>query len=312
MPTFQRPRAAASASSRSRACSTTCSPGEQTKPAFVPKDEPETGTLIAPGTCPARSRRTGARRARSRRRRRRAPAGSAGRGDPRAAVQRDDALGRRRLRRRDRRGDEDELLHVAVRSALVRLALLADRRRPLAAHVAAAQRACDVTGIHLYVVAECGEPLERMEEILCALARGDREIGSRGVADEERVAGQHELRRRRRTSSAPAGGPACAARGSRPRRRRSRRRRRAARTGTRARRVSESRPAARARARTGRDPTRGRRACASRARARSTPQRLRRSGTARSRARGRRRPRRPRRCRRRGTRRSRGRRPRTA
>ena len=34
--------------------------------------------------------------------------------------------------------------------------------------------------------------LERMEEILGALARGDREVGSCRVADEERVAGQHE------------------------------------------------------------------------------------------------------------------------
>ena len=48
-------------------------------------------------------------------------------------------------------------------------------------------------GIHLDVVAECREPLERAEEILRAFARRDREIGPRCVADEERVAGQDEL-----------------------------------------------------------------------------------------------------------------------
>ena len=51
----------------------------------------------------------------------------------------------------------------------------------------------DVAGIHLDVVAERREPLERAEEILRAFARRDREVGSSRVADEERVARQHEF-----------------------------------------------------------------------------------------------------------------------
>ena len=47
--------------------------------------------------------------------------------------------------------------------------------------------------VHLDVVAERREPLERAEEVLRAFARGDREVGACRVADEERVAGQHEL-----------------------------------------------------------------------------------------------------------------------
>ena len=52
MPTAQSARAAAIASSRVRAWSTTRSPASSTKPAFVENDAPLTGTLIAPGTCP--------------------------------------------------------------------------------------------------------------------------------------------------------------------------------------------------------------------------------------------------------------------
>ena len=47
--------------------------------------------------------------------------------------------------------------------------------------------------VHLDAVAEGRQPLERAEEILRALPGGDREIGPRRVADEERVARQHEL-----------------------------------------------------------------------------------------------------------------------
>jgi hypothetical protein len=81
-------------------------------------------------------------------------------GDPRAAVQGDDALGRRRARGGDRGGDEDELLDVVELQRLVRRALLRDRRRRLDAHLPAAQRAGDVARIDLDVVAEIDEPRE--------------------------------------------------------------------------------------------------------------------------------------------------------
>jgi hypothetical protein len=42
------------------------------------------------------------------------------------------------------------------------------------------------------VVAEAGQALERVEEVLRALARRDCQVGARGVADEQRVAGQRE------------------------------------------------------------------------------------------------------------------------
>ena len=103
-----------------------------------------------------------------------------------------------------------------------------------------------------------------------AFARGDREVGPRRVADEERVAGEHELlvdderavlrpvarrvQRRGPEPRRPARPVAVRERLERVRR---------------ARRARGSRPARRARARGGRGPTGGRRACASRARARS-------------------------------------------
>ena len=41
---------------------------------------------------------------------------------------------------------------------------------------------------------ELEQPVERVEEPLGAFARADREVGARGVADEQRVAGEHEPR----------------------------------------------------------------------------------------------------------------------
>ena len=49
-------------------------------------------------------------------------------------------------------------------------------------------------GIDLDAVAELDEPAERVEEPLGALARLDREVGPRRVADEERVAGEDDPR----------------------------------------------------------------------------------------------------------------------
>ena len=149
------------------------------------------------------------------------------------------------------------------------VALASDRRRALGAHVAAAQRAGDVPREDLDRVAELGQAPERPEEVLRAFARGDGEVGTRRVADEERVAGQRDpVVDDERAVLGPVPGRVQHADAGRADlehvavgERRERR--------IRARRASGSRPAARARARSGRAPRRGRRACASRARARS-------------------------------------------
>ena len=53
MPTAQSLCVASAACSAEEACRTTDSSGSSTNPAFVPKEPPESGTLIAPGRCPA-------------------------------------------------------------------------------------------------------------------------------------------------------------------------------------------------------------------------------------------------------------------
>ena len=84
----------------------------------------------------------------------------------------------------------DELLHVGQASAwLVR------RSEPIvevlvAAEPGAAERAAGVAGVDLRLVRQAGQPLQRLEQVLRALARLDREVGPRRVADQERVAGQ--------------------------------------------------------------------------------------------------------------------------
>ena len=87
---------------------------------------------------------------------------------------------RRRTRARARSG------------ARVEAALEADRRRRLRAHRLAAERAGDVAGVDLDPVGELEQPPQRVEEALGALLRADGEVGSGGVADEERVAGEDE------------------------------------------------------------------------------------------------------------------------
>ena len=47
-----------------------------------------------------------------------------------------------------------------------------------------------MAGVDLRLLGELGEPLQGCVEVRGALARIDREVGPRGVADEERVAGQ--------------------------------------------------------------------------------------------------------------------------
>ena len=53
-----------------------------------------------------------------------------------------------------------------------------------------------MAGVHLDAVAELDEPAERVEETLGAFARLDREVWTRGVADEQRVAGEDDPRLR--------------------------------------------------------------------------------------------------------------------
>ena len=166
---------------------------------------------------------------------------------------------------------------------VVEAPLEADRRGRLRAHPLAAERAGDVAGEHLDAVgaARAAAGASRKRPSAPSL-RADGEVGPGSVADEERVARQHEPRlarpgsgRRPRGTCARAGGPGVwiARRTTlaeldlvrRPSARRAR---------TRPPRRDGSRPARRARARAGRGPRGGRRACASRrARTIATPRR---------------------------------------
>ena len=83
-------------------------------------------------------------------------------------------------------------LHVAVLERGVRPLLVADRRRVGRAHRRTAERAGDVSGIHLVGVGKLGESLQRVKEAFCPFARLDREVGTRGVADEKGVAREDE------------------------------------------------------------------------------------------------------------------------
>ena len=49
-----------------------------------------------------------------------------------------------------------------------------------------------MSGIHLVGVGKLGESLQRVKEAFCPFARLDGEVGTRGVADEEGVAGEDE------------------------------------------------------------------------------------------------------------------------
>ena len=155
----------------------------------------------------------------------------------------------------------------------VEAALEADRRRALRAQRGAAQRSGDVSREDLDAVAErgsrrsCGTPLG-------ALVRVDGEVGTSGIADEQRVAREDEpwLVARERSTTAKQ---QCSGRWPgvcRTRRATSP----SSIVAVRERLVREGRPARsgrgsgrRARARAGRDPRRGRHACASRGRRRA-------------------------------------------
>ena len=114
------------------------------------------------------------------------------RSDERPAVELDDSLHVRRAGRRDSGGLRDEQCEVVVCQRRVEPTLEPDGRGRLRAHGLPAQRAGDVTRVDLDAVSELDEPAQRVEETLGSCPRLDREIGSRGVADEQRVAGEDD------------------------------------------------------------------------------------------------------------------------
>ena len=74
----------------------------------------------------------------------------------------------------------------------IEAALEADRGGPLGAHALAAERAGDMPGKDLDAVRELEQPAKRVKEAFGAFLRADRQIRPSCVADEERVAGEHE------------------------------------------------------------------------------------------------------------------------
>ena len=169
------------------------SSGENRNALFVENDEPSIGTLIAPCACPA-ANESASRTSRIVPRLRSRTAREASARHERPAVQRDDALHVRRAQLRAAGGLLDELVLGRDRHRMVEPPLEADRRRRLRAHADAAKGAGDVTRVHLDAVGQLRQPAQRMEETLRAGARLDRKVGSRRVADEQRVAGEHEPR----------------------------------------------------------------------------------------------------------------------
>ena len=182
----------AAASSAVAACTTIRSSRSSTKPAFVANELPETGTLRAPRRWPAPYE--GASRTS------RTTASSGG------AASSPTSLGAPtngpRLRSTSRLmfggfGAEVEASATKSSSSVdlersIEAALEADRGGRLGAHALAAERARDVAGEDLDAVRKLEQPAQRVKEPFRALLRGHREVWTRGVADEERVAGQHE------------------------------------------------------------------------------------------------------------------------
>ena len=116
-----------------------------------------------------------------------------GLGQKRTAVEGDDALEVRRLRRQIARERPHERFLVRARREAVEAALEADGRARLLAHPgAAAERAADVARPDLGEVAEREQALDRLVQAARAFLLVDREVGPGDVADEERVARDHE------------------------------------------------------------------------------------------------------------------------
>ena len=112
--------------------------------------------------------------------------------DQRAAVERDDLLDVRRPVGQGGGGAVDEVGLGGDRQGRVVGALEADRRGALQVDPgAAAERAAEVAGPDLDLVAERQQPVvQRVEHLRGAFARLDRQVGAGDVADEEGVAGE--------------------------------------------------------------------------------------------------------------------------
>ena len=146
--------------------------------------------------------------------------------DERPEVQRDDALHVRRAKLPSRRPDSSTKSSGLDRQRIVEAPLEADRRRGLRAH--AARRRAIRRHARERPRRRRGSSASRRSEwkrSFRSLARLDREVGARRVADEERVAGEHEPRLvgalRSATAKRAVLGPvarACGSCGSRPRR----------------------------------------------------------------------------------------------
>ena len=156
---------------------------------------PATGTLSAPGRWPSANAADGAHVQHLRRVGRHGELLGLGlRADEGAAVQLDDPLHVRRSRRRGacRLGDEER--DVVVRKSRIEAALEAHGRRRLRTHRLAAERARDVPRVDLHAVSQLDDPPQGVEQALGALAGVYGEIGAGRVADEQRVAGEHDPR----------------------------------------------------------------------------------------------------------------------
>ena len=113
--------------------------------------------------------------------------------DEHSAVQLDDSLHVGRARCPARGGRlPDEVRELGMGERGIEAALEADRGRGLGAHPRAAKRARDVAWEELDSVRQLEQAPQAVEEALGALFGLDREIRPRGIADEQRVAGQDE------------------------------------------------------------------------------------------------------------------------
>ena len=113
--------------------------------------------------------------------------------EQRAAVERDDAVHVRRTRRRRVGAVLDELVFVLAERP-VEGTLEADRRGGLRAHAGTAQRARDMAGIDLDPVGEGEQLLQASVQAVRAVDRLRGEVRPGRIADQERVAGDHEPR----------------------------------------------------------------------------------------------------------------------
>ena len=111
----------------------------------------------------------------------------------RAAVELDDVRHRGRLGCEVGVRELHERVHRHLGEHRVEAALEAERGGGLGRHAAAAQRAGDVAGEELDAVVELAQALvQRAVERRSAFVARDREVGPPAVADEQRVARQHE------------------------------------------------------------------------------------------------------------------------